>query len=102
MTDAELVEAVAREVLKVHIQTYSDGTVMIDEKDKIREFHPFSDMNDLQMVKDKFESWIIIKDGDTGIHKATVIVGDKATRMICNSEWRAVCEAALTAEREKE
>lgn len=103
MTDAELVEAVAREVLGwddvVHYTLDRRGLVRTHPDNIGIAFNPFTDMNDLQMVKDKFDDYQVrYRKGlyDVCVFNLNGVYG--ATR---DNEARAWLEAALSAEREK-
>lgn len=106
MTDAELVEAVAREVMGWDV--YGDapsvsGIIYWMGKERLREWSPFADMNDTQLVKDKMREMgykvkvILYPSGDV-----TVIIYQDIREVVMvesNTEVRAVLEAALAAKR---
>jgi hypothetical protein len=106
LTDAELVEAVAREVLEItKLGSDFEGDDYYQFKDAVGYFDPFTDMNDLQMVKDKLREmgfWADIKisPGEKvkiKLHKNGTIKADSWA----DNEPRAWLEAALAAERGK-
>jgi len=109
MTDSELVEVVAREVMGFDLIEVDGLECWYREKDESskifgRNFSPLLDMNDLFMVLEKFEEWSISHDEtETGnrclIYREMeyVILAD-----VCSDTLpRAVLEAALSAERGK-
>lgn len=106
LTDAELVERVAMEVLKFESDWYALGTAFrrparMGER-KLVWWRPFSDMNDLQMIKDKFEYWEIRRDGNDNYRCAIFWDDDEGVSVVtAHTEARAVLEAALKAKGEK-
>ena len=109
MTDAELVEAVAREVLNITNYKVFDRIIQpIVKWENIDTYpeawRPFSDMNDLFMVLEKVERWEIHRYRD-GYRVAMVkTIGPNEESWIGNFNCdlpRAVLEAALSAERGK-
>jgi len=97
MTDEELVEAVAREVLFYKGDIHSKRPIFLLHLKEKWAWMPFSDMNDLQMVKDKFDDYEIrYRKGlyDVCIFHIRGVYG--ATRI---TETRAWLEAALAAKR---
>ena len=64
MTDAELVEAVAREVMGWESTTDYDGisTIWWHGEERVGVFHPLADMNDLFMVLERFSAWAVSYD----------------------------------------
>lgn len=105
LTDAELVEAVAREVMDARVAKLYDkeGDILCIFNDGTNSYHThfFSDMNDLFMVLEKFGTRIMLYDEETKRH--TVMISKKLNAVSINSLLpRAVLEAALMAERGKE
>lgn len=108
MTDAELVEAVAREVMGYGNHWYlikSDPPVMRTQlmgEPSLRWFRPFTDMNDLFMVLDKLDKYRITK-GHNNWYGADVWIAENVIHgTYGQSLTRAALEAALSAERVKE
>lgn len=107
MTDAELVEAVAREVIGwknvIHFSLDRLTVVNCDAEPFGSEcFDPFHDANDLQMVKDKFDYWEV--DGKKPDFYEVFILNHNFTVIGTSrekTEARAWLEAALMAGREK-
>lgn len=107
LTDAELVEAVAREVLRwktgsgldLYMQNHPElGILWEDAVGKIIRFDPFHDMNDLFMVLEKFEAWEVGKDWD-GNHCAVWDNQKQSSKVNKVDIVRAVLEAVLEARR---
>lgn len=107
MTGAELVEAVAREVMgnDERIFYLNNYPHLWDENKAARRWNPFSYMNDLQMVKDKLREMgykitiIIYPSGDTIITLCPFLMDGEDIEIDCTNETRAWLEAALAAKR---
>ena len=104
MTDAELVEAVAREVLGCSVtgDWGTSGKIICKTPPIGIQFDPFTDMNDLFIVPEKFDSWGIHKEG-TKSYMACLYWNNNEGVSIGYGDTinRAVLEAALMAERGK-
>ena len=107
MTDAELVEAVAREVLNITNYKVFDRIIQpIVKWENIDTYpeawRPFSDMNDLFRMLEKFDNWQVDKmttqDGSVSYQ---VIMYDGEIIVIAETLPRAILEAVLSAERGK-
>ena len=104
LNDAELVEAVAREVLECNVtgDWGTSGKIICKTPPIGIQFDPFHDANDLQMVKDKFEYWEIRRDGNDNYRCAIFWDADEGVSVVtAHAEARAVLEAALEAKGEK-
>lgn len=99
LTDAELVEAVAREVLQWQVIGWNGPLACRDMAGNKVTFDPFYDLNDLFMVLDGDDSYMILKDGETGCYTVTVMMERKNAVATTNTLHRAILEAALMAER---
>jgi len=109
MTDAELVEAVAREVMGCNVtgDWGTSGKIICKTPPIGIQFDPFTDMNDLFMVLEKFEEWQLIYSSavcDRSSKKYWCTIwreGIPAGQSHNKVKPRAVLEAALAAERGK-
>jgi len=105
MTDAELVEAVAREVMGCIVtgDWGTSGKIVCKTPPIGIQFDPFHDMNDLQMVKDKFFVYKESKNGEwVEVTLYSMDVGSKKLATVLRPNVvRAWLEAALEAERGK-
>lgn len=106
MTDAESVEAVAREVLgAVIVKTYIDdkGDVLcMFTADGKTTYHVrfLTDMNDLQIVKDKASFFMVVYGAPVQDQcYVTVKIDESSGHATNSSEPRAWLEATLLAER---
>ena len=102
LTDAELVERVAMEVLKFESDWYALGTAFrrparMGER-KLVWWRPLTDANDLQMVLDNFDEWYIEKSDGQYFCELGADVDNASTS---DTLPRAVLEAALKAKGEK-
>lgn len=105
-TDAELVEAVAREVLKfdeswILVISQYGSVGMMHDTTPAEYWYPLTDANDLRMVKEKFVDYQHKKR--KGRHEV-IIYGEGGGMYAAESrsEVRAWLEAALKARRENE
>ena len=102
MTEAELVEAVAREVLDKEAYTAQGGRVFWAYTDNdgnklARIFDPFHDMNDLFTVLEKHDKWEIVR---TAVYTVNIWIAPGEIKQASSIFLpRAVLEAALAAER---
>jgi len=109
LTDVELVEAVAREVLKFgsdwRLTTIGqdEEPCMVWEQHRAYEgrtyWRPKSNLNDLFMVLEKFDGWNISKDWEFGYTCAIWKNGRQFSVTARKSLSRSVLEAVLMAER---
>jgi hypothetical protein len=102
MTDAQMIEKVARDVMGFQIM--GNGLVglmcRLDGEERIS-FNPFTDANDTQMIKDKLREmgWIII----IGLYRSstTATLWREGLRELltanADTEARAICEVAIKA-----
>ena len=106
LTDAELVEAVAREVLGIKA-VHMHGNLPIAYKkqlwhvDHMYEYtdpwRPFRDLNDLFMVLEKHDKWEIVR---TAVYTVNIWIAPGEIKQASSIFLpRAVLEAALAAER---
>lgn len=109
MTDAELVEAVAREVLGydvVSVRPNNANAIAVWVENAPLWIDLLHDMNDLQMVKDKFDRYRENMDRASGYYEVTLHNQYWQPVGYCiqnsNNNVRAWLEAALMAERGKE
>jgi hypothetical protein len=105
MTDTELVEAVAKEILEWENPMIEGDIAYIALTDNVfnnlwKSFNPFHNLNDLQLVKNKFERWNIHKDWDG--FQVVIEQGNAMYVADADNEIRAWLEAALTAKKEGE
>jgi hypothetical protein len=106
MTDAELVEAVAREVMGYHepwklvISQHGTPRMMHDVIFQTQYFAPLTDVYDLQKVKDKLRGmgWTIRIDitPDRSVYVG-ILNGEYEFRVWADTEAHAICEAAIKA-----
>ena len=101
LNDAELVEAVAREVLECNVtgDWGTSGKIICKTPPIGIQFDPFHDMNDLFMVLDNFDEWYIEKSDGQYFCELGADVDNASTS---DTLPRAVLEAALKAKGEKE
>lgn len=109
MTDAQMVEKVAREVMGWNRAPASHWWIInpkdIVSKYRYRTFYPLTDANDLQLVKDKlremgWEVTIHINfDGCATVYIGKIIDFETVQQHIisADTEVRAICEAAIKA-----
>ena len=100
LTDAELVERVAREVLGWEDDFHFSKDRLVMMNTALESFNPFHDMNDLCLVLEKFRYYQITKHiGCNSIGKFDCLlsqyVGKDVEVRNCNTMHRAVLEAAL-------
>lgn len=102
MTDSELVEAVAREVMGRSTKFLMDA-ILLGCEGGYRKWDPFNGMNDIQLVKEKLQEegyWMDIRISPSGktkikLHKNGEVKGISHA----NNEVRAWLEAALAVKR---
>ena len=98
MTDAELVEAVAREVLRRDVKFLVDA-VLLGCECGYKKWNPLSDANDLFMVLEKHDKWEIVR---TAVYTVNIWIAPGEIKQASSIFLpRAVLEAALMARIEK-
>lgn len=97
LTDAELVERVAREVTGRDAKFLVDA-VLLGCECGYKKWDPLTDANDLQMVLDNFDEWYIEKSDGQYFCELGADVDNASTS---DTLPRAVLEAALMARIEK-
>jgi non-ribosomal peptide synthetase component F len=102
MTDAQMVEKVAREVMGFDVRMMECTSVVYSDDEGFRDvFSPLTDANDTQMIKNRLREmgWIII----IGLQQnsVTVTLWREGLRELltvnADTESRAICEAAMEA-----
>lgn len=105
MSDAEMVERVAREVIGFQAIIGWNGNCLMCRPNgvEIISFSPLTDANDTQMVKDKLREmgWFvgihIEANGETLVNLITFTPGNRYIEINSDTEAIAICEAALKA-----
>lgn len=102
MTDTELVEAVAKEILEWENPMIEGDIAYIALTDNVfnnlwKSFDPFTDLNDLLIVLEKHDKWEIVR---TAVYTVNIWIAPGEIKQASSIFLpRAVLEAALAAER---